>query len=103
MTIIAPINLHFEDSGNWYSLPEWAEYFINVGKQLAFCRISPKAESSPRLSCLLGRSGRLLSALGWSLVTRRHAIILPNLPILRSCLTFLPGRPSSIAKNPERR
>ena len=35
MTIIAPVNLHFEDSGNWYSLPEWAEYFINVGKQLA--------------------------------------------------------------------
>jgi hypothetical protein len=30
-----PVNLHFEDSGDWYSLPEWAEYFINVGKQLA--------------------------------------------------------------------
>jgi len=29
------INLHFEDSGKWYSLPEWAEYFISVGKQLA--------------------------------------------------------------------
>lgn len=35
MSPIAPVNLHFEDSGNWYSLPEWAEYFINVGKQLA--------------------------------------------------------------------
>lgn len=35
MTVIAPVNLHFEDSGNWYSLPEWAEYFINVGKDLA--------------------------------------------------------------------
>jgi hypothetical protein len=35
MTVIAPVNLHFEDSGNWYSLPEWAEYFINVGNQLA--------------------------------------------------------------------
>ena len=35
MTAIAPVNLHFEDSGNWYSLPEWAEYFINIGKQLA--------------------------------------------------------------------
>jgi hypothetical protein len=32
---IAPVNLHFEDSGDWYSLPEWAEYFISVGKQLA--------------------------------------------------------------------
>jgi hypothetical protein len=31
----ALVNLHFEDSGNWYSLPEWAEYFISVGKQLA--------------------------------------------------------------------
>jgi hypothetical protein len=30
-----PVNLHFEDSGNWYSLPDWAEYFINVGKHLA--------------------------------------------------------------------
>jgi hypothetical protein len=35
MTVIAPVNLHFEDSGDWYSLPEWAEYFINVGKHLA--------------------------------------------------------------------
>jgi hypothetical protein len=35
MTVIAPVNLHFEDSGNWYSLPEWAEFFINVGKQIA--------------------------------------------------------------------
>lgn len=32
---IAPVRLHFEDSGDWYSLPEWAEYFITVGKQLA--------------------------------------------------------------------
>lgn len=31
----APVNLHFEESGKWYSLPEWAEYFIGVGKQLA--------------------------------------------------------------------
>ncbi|MDX1965427.1 MAG: hypothetical protein SFX18_19940 [Pirellulales bacterium] len=27
--------MHFEDSGDWYSLPEWAEYFIGIGKQLA--------------------------------------------------------------------
>ena len=32
---VGPVNLNFEDSGEWYSLPEWAEYFINVGKQLA--------------------------------------------------------------------
>lgn len=36
MSALAPINLHFEDSGEWYSLPEWAEYFISVGKHLAF-------------------------------------------------------------------
>jgi len=30
------ISLHFEDSGEWYSLPNWAEYFISVGKQFAF-------------------------------------------------------------------
>jgi len=35
VTVVAPVNLHFEDSGEWYSLPEWAEYFINIGKQLA--------------------------------------------------------------------
>jgi hypothetical protein len=35
MSRMAPVNLHFEDSGNWYSLPQWAEYFITVGKQLA--------------------------------------------------------------------
>lgn len=29
------VKLHFEDSGEWYSLPEWAEYFISVGKHLA--------------------------------------------------------------------
>lgn len=31
---VGPVNLHFEDSGDWYSLPEWAEYFIDIGKQL---------------------------------------------------------------------
>lgn len=35
MSDISPVNLHFEDSGEWHSLPEWAEYFISVGKQLA--------------------------------------------------------------------
>lgn len=35
MAVIAPVNLYFEDSGKWYSLPEWAEHFISVGKQLA--------------------------------------------------------------------
>src|SRR5690606_13077273 len=35
MSDLAPVNLHFEDSGEWYSLPEWAEYFISIGKQLA--------------------------------------------------------------------
>jgi hypothetical protein len=35
MTAIPPVNLHFEDSGNWFSLPAWAEYFISIGKQLA--------------------------------------------------------------------
>lgn len=34
MSVLTPVNLHFEDSGNWYSLPEWAEYFISVGKHL---------------------------------------------------------------------
>ena len=34
MSVLAPVNLHFEDSGEWRSLPEWAEYFIGVGKQL---------------------------------------------------------------------
>ena len=40
MTVIAPVKLHFEDSGEWYSLPEWAEYFISVGKQLASAELS---------------------------------------------------------------
>jgi hypothetical protein len=35
MSEVAPINLHFEDSGQWYSLPQWAEYFIRIGKQHA--------------------------------------------------------------------
>lgn len=35
MTVLAPVNLHFEDSGHWYSLPEWAEYFISVGKHIS--------------------------------------------------------------------
>jgi hypothetical protein len=36
MTIIDPIRLHyFGDSGKWCSLPEWAEYFIHAGKQIA--------------------------------------------------------------------
>lgn len=35
MSTIAPVNLHFDDSGDWHSLPEWAEYFINIGKKLA--------------------------------------------------------------------
>lgn len=40
MPTIAPVNLHFEDSGEWYSLPDWAEYFINVGKQLSHAKQS---------------------------------------------------------------
>lgn len=36
------INLHFEDSGEWYSLPEWAEYFISIGKYLA---VAPQSDS----------------------------------------------------------
>lgn|GEM_PF-2956184 len=35
MNLTEPFVLHFEDSGKWFSLPEWAEYFISVGKQLA--------------------------------------------------------------------
>jgi hypothetical protein len=31
----SPLNLHFEESGRWYILPDWAEYFIGVGKHLA--------------------------------------------------------------------
>lgn len=30
-----PVSLHFEDSGKWYCLPQWAEYFINLGKCIA--------------------------------------------------------------------
>lgn len=36
----APVKLHFEDTGEWYSLPAWAEYFISVGKHLATARQS---------------------------------------------------------------
>lgn len=32
---LTPVNLYFEDSGKWYSLPKWADYFISIGKQLA--------------------------------------------------------------------
>ena len=37
-----PVKLHFEDSGEWYSLPEWAEYFISIGKHLA---AAPQSDS----------------------------------------------------------
>jgi hypothetical protein len=33
--ITEPFVLHFEDSGKWCSIPDWAEYFISVGRQLA--------------------------------------------------------------------
>lgn len=42
MSALTPVNLHFEDSGEWRSLPEWAEYFISVGKHLA---VADNAES----------------------------------------------------------
>lgn len=35
MSESVPVKLHFEDSREWYSLPEWAEYFISIGKHLA--------------------------------------------------------------------
>lgn len=35
-----PISLHFEDSGEWYCLPEWAEYFINLGEYVATAPVS---------------------------------------------------------------
>lgn len=34
MNLISPVNLYFEDSNHWYSLPKWAEFFIGVGKFL---------------------------------------------------------------------
>jgi len=34
MATQAGIQLHFEDEGSWYSLPEWAEYFISLGSKL---------------------------------------------------------------------
>jgi hypothetical protein len=37
-----PLRLHFEDSGEWRSLPEWADYFIDIGKQLS---VAENAES----------------------------------------------------------
>lgn len=37
-----PFKLYFEDSGEWHSLPEWAEYFIAIGKLLA---ATPQSES----------------------------------------------------------
>jgi hypothetical protein len=40
MSELGPVNLHFEDSGRWYSLPEWAEYFIGIGKGLAHAQRS---------------------------------------------------------------
>ena len=36
------IDLQFKDSGRWQSLPDWADYFINVGKQVA---TAPHSES----------------------------------------------------------
>lgn len=36
MSSIPPVILNFKDSGKWFSLPTWAEYFISVGKLLAF-------------------------------------------------------------------
>jgi hypothetical protein len=35
MNKVGAVKLHFEDSGEWRSLPEWAEYFISIGKHLA--------------------------------------------------------------------
>lgn len=29
------IQLHFEDEGSWYCLPEWGNYFISLGRKLA--------------------------------------------------------------------
>lgn len=37
-----PLVLHFEDSGEWCSLPQWAEYFISIGKRLA---LAPPTEN----------------------------------------------------------
>lgn len=34
MSTPAVVNLYFEDSGAWYTLPDWADYFIRIGKQL---------------------------------------------------------------------
>ena len=42
MGIREPFTLHFEDSGKWCSLPEWAEYFISIGRQHA---LTPPADS----------------------------------------------------------
>lgn len=38
----APVNLYFEDSREWFSLPEWAEYFIYIGKQLVSAEVDSR-------------------------------------------------------------
>lgn len=44
MSESVPVKLYFEDSGEWYSLPEWAEYFISIGKLVA-----PAQQSKSRI------------------------------------------------------
>lgn len=42
MSESVPVKLHFEDCGEWSCLPEWAEYFMSVGKHLA---AAPQSDS----------------------------------------------------------
>lgn len=34
---IAPIDLYFDDSGDWQKLPTWAAYMLSVGQHLSYC------------------------------------------------------------------
>lgn len=42
MSEFVPFKLYFQDSGEWHSLPEWAEYFITIGNILV---ATPQSES----------------------------------------------------------
>ena len=96
MSALTPVSLHFEDSGEWYSLPEWAEYFISVGKQLASAddstsRIVTAIVVPTRAYCAAFVSLGMVISDAAARTTRQQQ------PILRISLTSRPVHLSSIA------
>lgn len=92
MSVTEPMVLHFEDSGNWSSLPVWAEYFINIGRQIV---LSPKTESRMVTALIVPTRAYAAVFISLGVVVSEAALMNSDSPLVHfeNLLGLPPGSP----------